>query len=111
VAQCHQCRGGAVMHTPGPWKAGFDDGSGPTMVHRDGRPGIIAETNPGCGCCAGEATDENRADARLIAAAPELLEALERMLSFAQAMPQSMGADFDVIPLARAAITKARGDV
>lgn len=37
-----------------------------------------------------------------------LLEALESLLRFAEVAPQSMGAEYDVIPAARAAIAHAK---
>ena len=46
----------------------------------------------------------NAADARLIAAAPDLLEALEDLLGW-----QTLAPD-DVVTAARAAIAKARGE-
>ncbi len=70
-----------TKHTLGPWKAGCRDNSGVESVYADNGDGIrICSTNPGCGCCEREVTDTDRANARLIAAAPELLEALKAML-------------------------------
>ena len=96
-------------HTPGPWAkqitAGdhgyniYDEGDGPTIAHVYG--------------------GENEANARLIAAAPQLLEALEALAGRTQSatsMLNSLGypsyyADAEpYIRSARAAIAAARGD-
>ena len=70
-------------HTPGPWKAN-DNGFvhpanktpaiGTTMIH--GMDEDFASTR---GCCHAPPVEEREANARLIAAAPELLEALETL--------------------------------
>ena len=88
-------------HTPGPWKYGAELSSrtGEWLISFDagnrGRGIGIAETRPGSG--------QEEANARLIAAAPELLEALEELL----AETRINGAFADK---ARAAIAKARGE-
>lgn len=60
-----------AMHTPGPWQVG-DTWAGVTrFVERLGQqPGYVAEAR-------GSSPEERDANARLIAAAPELLAALE----------------------------------
>ena len=60
-----------------------------------------------------EATDEEMANARLIAAAPELLQALRDMVAAASGQPKSCGHEFDCVcpfEAARAAIRKAEGE-
>lgn len=52
--------------------------------------------------------DEDGANARLIAAAPELLAALETLVSWADNDPERNGYDF--VQQARAAIAKAKGE-
>lgn len=67
-------------HTPGPWaySADFSDYD---SIHTDFRLDAgDMEIIGGCGCC-GSPTISSEADARLIAAAPELLEALEAFIS------------------------------
>ncbi len=63
-----------MKHTPGPWQAvTFSDEHSPCIIDREG-DGRIAELT-------GNQTDEQTdANASLIAAAPELLEALRRCI-------------------------------
>ena len=79
-------------HTPGPWHLRADD---PCMVVCEAEYFAIAD-------CAG-GTDRDEANARLIAAAPDLLEALQAMCSC------EYGTDAALIAVrkARAAIAKA----
>lgn len=94
-------------HTTGPWA--WQEGTPIISCQWNGRYHVIA----GVECktlawhedanCAGR---EAGANARLIAAAPDLLEALQEVEAF-------MGADFDDLPSAskaRAAIAKATGE-
>lgn len=93
----------AVKHTPGPWHAREWQCRGVTSVGRvaDNRVGFeqIAE-------CSGNgrqvSNEQEEADARLIAAAPDLLEALKGVLRVADRKTD----EFDA---ARAAIAKATG--
>lgn len=90
-------------HTPGPWAATYKHLGDAPFVVESGQPG---EPNGGCYMaeCYGPDAEAN---ARLIAAAPELLEALELLL-FA---PPSGCVDHHAIDAkARAAIAKARGE-
>lgn len=66
---------GRTAHTPGPWLAQHDPRAGYTDIMQDGLPGPLIASVPD----EGEPVQE--ANARLIAAAPELLEALERIRS------------------------------
>lgn len=61
-----------TKHTPGPWKYQKQNGSPTTGKHMisGAKPGYLAEVRD-CG------SGDVEANARLIAAAPELLEALE----------------------------------
>ena len=101
-------------HTPGPWKLGeFSETGGYDCMTAGGRAGpayldgatygqktLEADMKP-------DAKARMMADARLIAAAPELLAALERLL--ANYRPDgSEGAARD-IELATAALAKAKG--
>ncbi|OOE15148.1 hypothetical protein BSR09_00660 [Stutzerimonas degradans] len=88
-------------HTPGPWRAVQASNSG--QVH------ILAEVNGYDRAISMDIwndCDEQEANVRLIAAAPDLLEALEHCVD-------SLGSEFalpsECIQQARAAIAKARG--
>lgn len=97
-----------TKHTPGPWEvitkkseyyghkhAGFD-ARHPRIITDKGL--AIANVVPWHGV-------EFAANARLIAAAPELLAALERLLDHTTAANK----DYDATTVARAAIAKAKG--
>lgn len=95
-------------HTPGPWEAVPPDGGAPTakdLWELAQRHGLQSDywfiRGPG---------DDvhghmSEADARLIAAAPELLEALDAILN---ALPSAT--THPAIKMARAAMAKATGD-
>jgi hypothetical protein len=97
-------------HTPGPWEANSADN---IYAAVNGRKEMIAK------CCdlpcigghddvaAQRARDMEIANARLIAAAPELLAALENIVAW---MEQHHPEAAKNIPQARAAIAKVRGN-
>lgn len=84
-------------HTPGPWsRESYVDGANEKIVIRgDGL--VVAEIE-----CHHESVTDSRADARLIAAAPSLLAALQGFLAH-------YGSTDEVSNRARAAIAKATG--
>ena len=98
-----------MSHTPGPWYVSLtpdrdEEGwVGPEVYDRDlgvfavldGEPETIAQP-------------WSEADARLIAAAPEMLEALERLVE--ECGPQIIEPDL-ALEFARAVIRKARGEM
>jgi hypothetical protein len=91
-----------MSHTPGPW---FVDAEGAKDAGTKG--GFIPFD--ACGCCnspwmCGETEKEQAANARLIAAAPELLEALEPFAKFACGCGECHNCR------ALAAVNKARGE-
>lgn len=88
-----------LKHTPGPWY-GFED-KGVFADEDQKRP--VFET--GCGCCTGN--ELSQANACLISAAPDLLEALEAYLSLETHIKDGMS---PIIDLGRAALKKARGE-
>jgi hypothetical protein len=65
-----------AKHTPGPWEV-FDNGL--IFVKKDGHPicGCGTSFVGGGGECADWQVERNKANANLIAAAPEMLDALE----------------------------------
>ena len=82
-------------HTPGPWHWDNDD-----LFHGDDKV-----LDFGCGCCTDK--DPTDADKSLIAAAPDLLEALELMVD----TYDDGGWPSSTLVIARAAIAKAKGEV
>lgn len=91
-------------HTPGPWFVGGETDHGEFLICSDARPTICA-VDPGAReWC-------THANARLIAAAPDLLDALQLILPDALASHVG-GPDTEArINAARAAITKATGRI
>lgn len=92
-------------HTPGPWKHIKPESYDATPLPVAARDGFrVAWVNP-YAATNGDGVDT--CNARLIAAAPELLEALERMLKFADGFTQCSAGQPDAKQQARAAIAKA----
>ena len=93
-------------HTPGKWVVAHRGFEGkPTVVaHRAGRPCTIALLESG-------AREEDAANARLISAAPDLLDALKRAAIDLTEKLEERGelADSVTIALMHAAIAKAEG--
>ena len=107
-----------TKHTPGPWR--YQPG-------RDSRPPYVIRGSEGGFVVVGMTADRQEADAALIAAAPELLEALEKRAQADAAYAQLALSDVDPDPherllqqiedaedaakdAARAAIAKAKGE-
>ena len=94
-------------HTPGPWKVykELTSRSGEWLIAMDagdkGRGIAIAETRV--------ATGDELANARLIAAAPELLEALQRLSAQCERLRLPGQPETDAEKTARAVIAKATG--
>jgi len=84
-------------HTPGPW-VGYEDRG---VYLGDGFKRPIFET--GCNCCTADTL--KAADAHLIAAAPEMLEALQYLSGL-----HPRRCNLAEVTRARAAIAKATGD-
>jgi hypothetical protein len=82
------------LHTPGPWRVN-EDAAGITVVDSEGW--IVAEGIGGF--------ENERGTARLIAAAPELYEALEE----AERLLSNHAVHEDDLPPIRAVLAKARG--
>jgi hypothetical protein len=106
----------AHKHTLGPWHVVIDDDGNPLS----GRPGVFASDELDCGIVhwdgfiqpywrSARGDKEIHANARLIAAAPELLEALEAIVATWDG-PKYNHFMRGNIDRARAAIAKAKGE-
>lgn len=92
----------ATKHTPGPWQYAFEGGTVAFIVEADGT--TVAKVSVTENSTAHTALSAN---ARLIAAAPDLLEALADLLHQAKFSEGEGGWDFDQ---ACSAIAKATGE-
>lgn len=95
-------------HTPGPWEVrqGFRDDTFEVFPTRGGPPELGAWAE--LATVVGDYSDdeaEGRANARLIAAAPDLLDALE---ACAEQLAHCLGPDTEAGRKARAALSKAQ---
>lgn len=103
-------------HTPGPWAVGFDANG-----WEDGDINVIADK---CGLvCSiprqlnglyhspgvGRTHDNQEANARLIAAAPELLAALQELVAYDEGSSAEGEYGYEVLHRCRSAIAKAEG--
>ncbi|HBN5384579.1 TPA: hypothetical protein MDG15_000070 [Citrobacter freundii] len=101
--------------TPGPWR--FDENttfSGDPIfyVSQDENAKYTPNYSDVSQTCCGENKDIQKANAHLIAAAPELLEALQDFMAESSGNAKSCGHDFECIcrfDKSRAAIAKALG--
>lgn len=92
-------------HTPGPWRADSNEGRWHDIYARE-RAVAIGDT---CERDGSIGPEEDRANALLMAAAPELAEALEAMLKCYGRIPAGT-TDPSPIREARAALSRARGE-
>lgn len=90
-----------IKHTPGPWTADIDSSHHRAVVRNGMEP--LAEM-----WMTGKPQAEREANARLIAAAPELLEALDSLVSACE-LPGDHCEIEQALPAATAAIEKALG--
>ena len=102
-----------TKHTPGPWAyATAQDGWRFNIHQADGAPYTpgYSDVAWSMNTVSGEAKDVQEANARLIAAAPELLEALEALVRHDSAADSREGLPACIeLDSARDAIAKARG--
>lgn len=92
--------------TPGPWKFGHV-GTDALWIGPDYNKLPVAHVDHDMEY----ARENSRANARLIAAAPDLLAAAERALNYITNTEGEMGETLESGDMLRAAIAKARGDV
>lgn len=92
-----------TKHTPGPWVVVRAGNS--TLIRSDSQRGYFAKIE---GACAGAHGAEGEANARLIAAAPDLLEALKKALPLLEEHIRGRSVT-EAIEAAEAAIAKAEG--
>lgn len=94
-------------HTPGPWHMGEGNGEGCVFKTGEGRSRFEPQTGtalfPICSFAMGWSDEEDMANGRLLAAAPDLLEALRYALGCIES-----GDTSDMQPV-REAIAKAEG--
>jgi len=96
----------AGKHTPAPWLIDPDNGDYPMWIRQDGGTSVLG----GCGCCGSPNLDIH--DARLIAAAPDLLDALQLMVEshgYSSYLSDEDKESSPEVVAARAAIAKATG--
>lgn len=95
-----------MSHTPGPWKQ-FDgwgsDSRKPIIV--DSTPDVGGQCVANCICYVAASNDDFAANARLIAAAPELLQALKNLCEAVQFVAPGVYCLDEM----KAAISKAEG--
>ncbi len=95
-----------MSHTPGPWKVdamGNIWGADTKVCDMSEQPAMAA------GYYREKTDEEHKHNARLIAAAPELLEALKMAREELGGLPHSLGYTFTHLPKIDAAIAKAEG--
>lgn len=95
-------------HTPGPWQWYWrtEDGVANCGVFHEPREGMAYSV---CRAPQYQTKDQWESDARLIAAAPDLLDALQAIVYSAAANQAAV--NYPLIDDARAAIAKATGEV
>ena len=102
----NQAVGPTYKHTPGPWERHGNILVSPkascVVVRLPAQTDRVGDESP-------EQIDRWDADARLIAAAPDLLSALEALTMYDAALPYGLGIDH-LIDDAEAAIAKAKGE-
>ena len=107
-----------MTHTPGPWKYETRIQRGTYSQPVKGSPIRYYVTGPRPSpnfaepiiCHLGPTYERAEADARLIAVAPELLEALKKIVAWHDCFPPTSGEeDLPIISQARAAIAQAEG--
>lgn len=98
-----------IKHTPGPW--GIFNHNGTICIDNRGGDGMRPCIVDWTGFDTNDMTRrENEANARLIASAPELLEALRKALNYLENTEGEFGIALESADACRAAIRKAEGN-
>lgn len=95
-----------TKHTPGPWVLEDNPTVNGQQVASFEKSGVMA----GNRCLQVIVRSNNAADASLIAAAPEMLEALQRLVEIEDGPGMAVIGWCDALDAARAAIAKATGE-
>lgn len=98
-----------VQHTPGPWKISRCSDSREIISHTCGITFRIASADSGLGRANGD--NEARANARLIASAPDMLEMLYTVLPSVEESDEFNKPSKKLGPIVRALISKAEGRI
>ena len=101
-----------AQHTPGPWLRTKSGNTFQIVAGADGNGDpnqLVATVHPAAITIDHEPCDETKANARLIASAPDLLSALEGMLEHADMGEINDEDTLEAVNAARAAIAKAKG--
>lgn len=99
---------GSVEHTPGPWESARAALTGPAGEGHNFSNGDW-EVYPPLGEAGPVAICPNEADARLVAAAPDLLDALQKLLPLAEVCLPAFLDSYTALDKARVAIAQATG--
>lgn len=98
-----------MQHTPGPWKALSRSVSDNSLVIKDGEYSEICEVRKGAERSYGKQDDRDVANALLMAASPDLYEALWSMVSSFHGVDYLENHMRQSVQKARAALAKAEG--
>ena len=99
-----------MSHTPGPWAWKIEGFDGYKLIAKDGTK--VADDGSADGEYGGWMNDPNEPNARLIAAAPDLLDACQLIVNAFDVLKPASAARVEPLQInaARAAIAKARGE-
>lgn len=101
---------GDAKHTPGPWRIDYNQGDIWIGPHINGGPEVLTVVNMPTRAYAGPALQARIADARLIAAAPDMSDALRAARTYLMDVSKDRGdAARGTLEIINAALSKAEG--